>query len=122
MVARARGIDPNPPPAVDQPKARVFPARNDANKNIVKARGAVDNISEETLSNLSVEVSLERGNGAPPEARKVAVNPAQLAPKQRGVFEFEYDGNRATGFSGYRIVRLVSGEGEIKFTTPGRTG
>jgi membrane protein implicated in regulation of membrane protease activity len=122
MVARARGIDPNPPPPIEQPKARVFPARNEANKNLVKARGAVDNISEETLSNLSVEVSLERGNGAPPEVRKVAVNPAQLTPKQRGVFEFEYDGNRATGFSGYRIVRLVSGEGEIKFTTPGRTG
>jgi hypothetical protein len=121
-VARARGIDPNPPPPVEQAKARVFPARNEANKNIVKARGAVDNISEDTLSNLSVEVSLERGNGAPPEVRKVAVNPAQLTPRQRGVFEFEYDGNRATGFSGYRIVRLLSGESEIKFTTPGRTG
>ena len=122
MVGRARGIDPNPPQAIEQPKARVFPARNEANKNMVKARGAVDNISEETLGGLSVEVSLERGNGAPPELRKVAVTPAQIGPKQRGVFEFEYDGNRATGFTGYRIVRLLSGEGEIRFTTPGRTG
>jgi hypothetical protein len=122
MVGRARGIDPNPPQAIEQPKARVFPARNEANKNMVKARGAVDNISEETLGGLSVEVSLERGNGAPPELRKVAVTPAQLGPKQRGVFEFEYNGNRATGFTGYKIVRLLSGEGEIKFTTPGRTG
>jgi hypothetical protein len=121
MVGRARGIDPNPPQAIEQPKARVFPARNEANKNMVKARGAVDNISEETLVGLSVEVSLERGNGAPPELLKVAVTPAQLEPKQRGVFEFEYNGNRATGFTGYRIVRLLSGEGEIKFTTPGRT-
>jgi hypothetical protein len=120
MVGRARGIDPNPPPAIEQPKARVFPARNEANKNMVKARGAVDNISEETLGGLSVEVSLERGNGAPPELRKVAVTPAQLGPKQRGLFEFEYNGNRATGFTGYRIVRLLSGEGEIKFTTPRR--
>lgn len=118
MVARARGIDPNPPAPVDQPKARVLPARNEANKTMVKARGAVDNISEETLSNLSVEVSLERGNGAPPVLRRVPVNPAQLTPKQRGVFEFEYDGNRATGFGGYRILRLVSGEEDIKFTTP----
>ena len=122
MVGRARGIDPNPPQAIEQPKARVFPARNEANKNMVKARGAVDNISEETLGGLSVEVSLERGNGAPPELRKVAVTPAQIGPKQRGVFEFEYDGNRATGFTGYRIVRLLSGEGEIRFTTPRRTG
>ncbi|HTG13802.1 MAG TPA: hypothetical protein VK747_00895, partial [Blastocatellia bacterium] len=72
------------------------------------------------LAGLSVEVSLERGNGAPPELRKVAVTPAQLGPKQRGLFEFEYNGNRATGFTGYRIVRLLSGEGEIKFTTPRR--
>jgi flagellar basal body-associated protein FliL len=122
MAARARGIDPNPPQAVEQPKARIFPARNEANKNIVKARGAVDNISEETLNNLSVEVSLEGANGAPPELRKVPVNPAQLAPKQRGVFEFQYDGNRATGFGGYRIVRLLSGEEEVKFTTPRQNG
>ncbi|HYV05499.1 MAG TPA: hypothetical protein VFB82_12980 [Blastocatellia bacterium] len=122
VISRIRGIDPNPPPPIEQPKARVFPARNEAIKNTVKARGAVDNISEETLNDLEVEVSLERGNGAAPEIRKVAVKPAQLTPKQRGVFEFEYDGNRATGFSGYRIVRLVSGESEIKFSTPARTG
>jgi hypothetical protein len=122
MVGRARGIDPNPAQPIEQDKAIIFPARNEANKNMVKARGAVDNISEETLGGLSVEVSLERGNGAPPELRKVAVTPAQLEPKQRGVFEFEYNGNRATGFTGYRIVRLLSGETGIKFTTPGRTG
>jgi hypothetical protein len=121
-VGRARGIDPNPAQPIEQDKAIIFPARNEANKNMVKARGAVDNVSEETLSGLSVEVSLERGNGAPPELRKVAVTPAQLEPKQRGVFEFEYNGNRATGFTGYRIVRLLSGETGIKFTTPGRTG
>ena len=122
MVGRARGIDPKPAQPIEQDKAIIFPARNEANKNMVKARGAVDNISEETLGGLSVEVSLERGNGAPPELRKVAVTPAQLEPKQRGVFEFEYNGNRATGFTGYRIVRLLSGETGIKFTTPGRTG
>jgi len=120
MVGRARGIDPNPPQAIEQDKAIIFPGRNEANKSMVKARGAVDNVSEETLAGLSVEVSLERGNGAPPELRKVAVTPAQLGPKQRGLFEFEYNGNRATGFTGYRIVRLLSGEGEIKFTTPRR--
>lgn len=122
VVARIRGIDPNPPPAIDQPKARIFLARGEAVKNTVKARGAVDNVSEETLNDLSVEVSIERWNGAPPEIRKIAVKPAQLIPNQRGVFEFEYDGNRATGFSGYRPVRLVSGEAEIKFSTPAKTG
>lgn len=121
-VERARGLAPNPPAPVEQPKARVFAARNEANKNIVKARGAIDNISEEILYNLAVEVSLERGNGASPELRKIPIKPAQLAPRERGVFEFEYDGNRATGFRGYGIVRLLSGESEIKFATPGRTG
>ena len=121
-VQRARGVNPNPPAAIEQPKARVFAARNEANKNMVKARGAVDNISEETLSDLKVEVSLERGNGAEGELRRFPIKPSQLAPKERGTFEFEYDGNRATGFGGYRIVRLLSGESEIKFATPGRTG
>jgi hypothetical protein len=121
-VERTRGIDPNPPAAIEQPKARVFAARNEANKNIVKARGAVDNISEETLSDLKLEVSLERGNGAPAELKTYPIKPSQLAPKERGIYEFEYDGNRATGFGGYRIVRLLSGESEVKFATPGRTG
>ncbi|MFY9610116.1 MAG: hypothetical protein WAU45_16065 [Blastocatellia bacterium] len=122
MVERARGINPNLPVAMEQPKARVFAARNEANKNIVKARGAVDNISEGILNNLEVEVSLERGDGTSPEPRRVPVKPLQLAPGERGVFEFEYDGNRATGFGGYRIVRLLSGGNEIKFATPGRSG
>lgn len=122
VVQRARGIDPNPPAAVELPKARVFAARNEANKNMVKARGAVDNISEESLHDLKLEVSLERGNDVPGELRTVPIKPSQLAPKERGTFEFEYDGNRATGFGGYRIVRLLSGETEIKFVTPGRSG
>jgi len=121
FVARARGVSNTAPPS--QPKANIFPSRSpEVVKNMVKARGAVDNIADppETLENLHVEVSLQRGSGGQPETRQVDVSPSALAPGQRGIFEFEYDGKRDTGFVGYRIVKLWSGETEIKFTAPGQ--
>jgi len=102
------------------PKAKVFPSRNaEVVKNMVKARGAVDNVSDppEVLENLTLEISLKRGNGTS-EVRQVPVTPAQLAPGQRGTYEFEYDGKRDTGFTGYAIVKLWAGDAEIKFTSP----
>jgi len=122
VVARMRGVDDSPPEAVVPAKAMVWPSRNpEVVKNM--ARGAVDNTTTsqptpETLENLSVEISLERGNGGAAEVRSVAVNPPSLAPGQRGLFEFEYDGKRDTGFTGYKILKLKSGDSEIKFTTP----
>jgi hypothetical protein len=100
-------------------KAQIFPSyRPEVNKNLVTARGAIDNISDGPLENLEVEVSLQRGADAPPDIRRVPVTPNPLAPNQRGTFEFEYDGKRDTGFVGYKITKLFSNGSEIKFRTP----
>jgi len=102
-------------------KAQVIPStRPEVNKNLVTARGAVDNISDEPLENLTVEVSLQRGGDAPPELRTVPVTPNPLPPRERGTFEFEYDGKRDTGFAGYTITRLFSNGTEVRFRAPGQ--
>jgi hypothetical protein len=118
LVARIRGQQTAPAP-VEKPKAQVYPLRNpEVIKNLVKARGSVTNISEEALEELSVEVSLDRGEGTAAEVRTIPVNPSVLAPRQQGQYEFEYEGGKATGFSRYRVTKLLSKNGEVKFTTP----
>ena len=47
-----------------------------------------------------------------------AVKPNVLAPRQQGIYEFEYEGNKTTGFSRYRVTKLLSKNGEVKFKTP----
>lgn len=115
-AARVRNRGQAPVSAqVEQPKASIFPATNpEVNKNIVKARGAVDNRSEEPLEGLFVEVSLERPDGSA-ETRNVPVTPAQLAPRQRGIYEFEYDGKQ---FRGYKVMKLTSNGTDVKFISP----
>jgi hypothetical protein len=106
-------------PAVEKPRAMVFPGRNEAVAGVMKARGAVDNVSDppETLSGLSVEVALERSDGSGPETRNVPVTPDQLQPRQRGIYEFDYDARR---FMGYRVTGLTSNGTPLKFSTPGQ--
>ena len=122
FVAHLRGTDTQAAiEAAMKPKAQVIPStRPDVNKNLVTARGAVDNISDEPLENLTVEVSLQRGGGAPPEVRTVSVTPNPLPPGVRGMFEFEYDGKRDTGFLGYTITKLYSNGAEVRFRAPGQ--
>jgi hypothetical protein len=118
LVARLRGQQAATP-AVEKPKAQIYPSINpEVNKNLVKARGAIMNISEEPLEDLSVEVSLDRGEGTTAEVRTVAVKPNVLAPRQQGVYEFEYEGGKTSGFSRYRVIKLLSKNGEVKFKTP----
>jgi hypothetical protein len=120
LVARVRGTDTQAAlEASMKYRALVIPSyRPEVNKNMVTARGAVDNISDEPLENLSIEVTLQREADAPPEIRNVPVIPNPLPPNQRGTFEFEYDGKRGTGFLGYKITRLFSNGTEVKFRSP----
>jgi len=119
FVARVRGT-PQSEDAL-RPRAQVIPStRPEVNKNMVTARGAVDNISDEPLENLAVEVSLQRGGGESPEIRTVPVSPNPLPARERGTFEFEYDGKRDTGFLGYTITRLFSNGTEVRFRAPGQ--
>ena len=118
FIARLRGTQTQDRDAL-KPKAQIIPSsRPDVNKNMVTARGAVDNIADEPLLSLEVEVSLQRGGDAPPEIRRVPVTPDPLPAGERGTFEFEYDGKRDTGFASYTITRLLSNGTEVRFRTP----
>jgi hypothetical protein len=108
-IGRIRGTDTQ---TSMKPKAQIFPSfRQEGNK----AKGAIDNISDEPLENLEVEISLQHGDDATPEIRRGAVTPNPLLPNTRGTFEFEYDGKRDTGG---KILRLLSNGSEIKFRAP----
>ena len=122
FVAHLRGTDTQAArEAAMKQRAQVIPSfRPEVNKNMVTARGAVDNISDEPLENLVIEVSLQRGGDSPPDIRTVSVTPNPLLPAQRGTFEFEYDGKRDTGFTGYKITRLLSNGTEVRFRMPGQ--
>jgi hypothetical protein len=118
FIARLRGIEAQDRDAT-KAKAQIIPSsRPEVNKNMVTARGGVDNISDEPLAGLEVEVSLRRGDDAPPEIRRIPVTPDPLPPGERGSFEFEYDGKRDTGFAGYTITKLFSNGTEVRFRTP----
>lgn len=105
------------PPKSDLPRAQIFPARSQPVKNMAQARGAVYNISGEPLTGLSLEVTLERGDGSS-EARTVELKPNQLASGQQAIYEFEYDGRQ---FTGYRVSKLLSDSVEVKFIMPSRS-
>jgi hypothetical protein len=117
-VARARGIDPNAATQSTEPKATLFPFPSEPDKNMVKARGMISNISSQTLENLELEISLERGNGGPAEIRNIPIAPSQIEPTGRGNYEFEYDGSRETGFVVYKIKRLLSNGNTVRFSSP----
>jgi flagellar basal body-associated protein FliL len=118
FIGRLRGTQSQDRDAI-KPKAQIMPSsRPEVNKNMVTARGAVDNISDEPLEKLEVEVSLQRGDDAPPEIRRIPVTPDSVAPGERGTFEFEYDGKRGSGFAGYSITRLFANGAEVRFRTP----
>jgi hypothetical protein len=123
IIANLRGGQPEgqPRPAEVPAQAQIYPRTSEANKNIVKARGAVYNISTELLDNLSIEITLEKGEGLPVETKRYPVTPALLHPRQQGLYEFDYDGSQANGYpGGYRVSRLLSGENEVKFVMPGQ--
>jgi hypothetical protein len=118
LAARIRGQQTTSQAPVEKAKAQIYPRGSEVNKNLVKARGAIVNISEEQLDELSVEISLDKGEGTQAEIRTVAVKPATLAPRQQGQFELEYEGSKATGFSRYKVTKLLSKNGEVKFIMP----
>ena len=82
--------------------------------------GKVKNISQERLSDLSVELELKRRNNGTLERMKVPLNPAQLEPSQEGSYALKVP---AQQFSSVRLVSLAGApEGtQLVFTTgPGQ--
>ena len=121
-VARVRGVDPNRTTLSGDPKATIWASRiPETNKNMVKAKGSVDNISKEALEGLAIEVRLERASNQSPETITVPITPDRLEPSGHGVYEFEYDGNRETGFVKYTITRLLSNGKELRYTSPNQS-
>jgi hypothetical protein len=117
---RSVGPEGTLPPQVDPPHANIFPSRRpEVLNNTVKARGAIDNISTppQTLENLSLEITLGRPGGAT-ETLRIPINPSSLEPGQRGTYEFEYD--KSMGFREYRIVKLWSGDTELRYSSPAK--
>jgi hypothetical protein len=108
-VARVRGDQLQ----ATSPKAQIFPARSEADKNIVKASGSVTNISNEPLSDVSIEVILQ---GATSSTRNITVEPAQIQPQNQARYQFEYDGKEYA--AGYKINKLIAGGREIPFARP----
>lgn len=106
-IGRARGTDSQ---ASTKPKAQIFPSFRQEG---AKAKGAIDNISDEPLENLEVEISVQ--HDASPEIRRGAVAPNPLPPNTRGTFEFDYDAKKDTNG---KILRLLSNGNEIKFRAP----
>lgn len=114
-IARARGLDPNEQNST-QPKAMIFPSNTpETDKNTVHAKGAVQNISSETLENLTLEVQLNKSGGET-SMLSVSVTPAQLGPNEQGAYNFDYDGK---GVTSYTIKRLLSNNKETRFSAPG---
>jgi hypothetical protein len=115
-VARARGLEPSDP-LLAKPMAMIFPSRTpETDKNTVHAKGAVQNISSDTLENLSLEVQLNKSNGET-EMLNIPVTPAQLAPNDQGAYAFDYE---AKGVLSYTIKRLFINGKESRFTAPGQ--
>lgn len=106
-IGRARGTDSQ---ASTKNKAQIFPSFRQEG---TKAKGAIDNISDEPLENLEVEISVQ--HDASPEIRRGAVAPNPLPPNTRGTFEFDYDAKKDTNG---KILRLLSNGSEIKFRAP----
>jgi hypothetical protein len=80
--------------------------------------GTIQNVSNESLSNLSVEVELAHRKDAGTEVRTLEVEPQELAASQKGRYSLALTGD-------YRSIKLLaikagSGSNEIGFkTAPG---
>jgi hypothetical protein len=115
-IARARGLEPSDP-LLAKPMVMIFPSRTpETDKNTVHAKGAVQNISNDTLENLSLEVQLNRSSGEA-EMLNIPVTPTQLAPNDQGTYAFDYE---AKGVLSYTIKRMFINGKESRFTAPGQ--
>ncbi len=82
--------------------------------------GTIKNTSNETLSNLQVELELKSRKGTGPEKRLVQVEPADLQPGQEGRYSIQL---QVQDYASARLIGLKSGTdlAVVPFTTaPGQ--
>jgi hypothetical protein len=119
LVARVRNRGQEPPPPVAKPRAMLFMPRVTVVKNMVKVQGDVINSdpAEPIEAPIHIDVPLERRDGSALEMRSVPVKPEPLAPGQKGVYEFEYDGRAYRGIIVTKS-KLYSNGQEVVYATP----
>ncbi|HKQ53864.1 MAG TPA: hypothetical protein VJT74_15930 [Pyrinomonadaceae bacterium] len=67
--------------------------------------GTVHNISDENLTNLSVEIELSHRKDAGTEVRTLDVEPKELAPDQKGRYSLTVTGD----YRSFKLLRIKSG-------------
>src|SRR5918911_814237 len=110
----------SPEKVVVPPKAQVYEDEAMIKGAQAIIGGTVNNISKETLSDLSVELELIRRSDAITERRTLPLVPKDLAPNQQGRYTLSV---LKRDYRSAHLVRLISGAGgstEIAFkTAPG---
>lgn len=117
-LAASQAAIPNVPRGPAKAHILVDEARLKGGQTLIG--GKVKNISQERLSDLSVELELKRRNNGTLERMKVPLNPAQLEPSQEASYALKVP---AQQFSSVRLVSLAGApEGtQLVFTTgPGQ--
>jgi hypothetical protein len=105
--------------ADDTPKAQVFTERSDTTTNLWKIKGTVQNVSQDSLGDLVVGLSLEPRSEGSATSLDAAVTPDQIGAGETGNFEFQVD---AQQYKGYRVIKLKTKSGkDVAFASPKST-
>ena len=95
-----------------QPGANIYVDEAMLSKPYAIIGGTVENTSGEKLENLSVSIELRRREGGGTERREVAVQPASLAPGERGKYSLKVLSDE---WGSSRVLGLRGGEREVAF-------
>jgi len=107
---KAARATPTPKP---EPQAHVFLDEAMLAKPYAIIGGAVQNVGQEKLEELSVEIELRRRADSGVETRDIKVEPADLEPGQQGKFSLKV---LSEEWSGSRVVGLRNGaRAEVAF-------
>jgi hypothetical protein len=94
---------PTPAPAAPAPEAHILVDEAILKKPHAILAGTVQNVGAERLENLSVELELKRRSDGGTEVRTVPVEPASLAPGEKGRYSLRVLSGE---WSGSRLLRL----------------
>ncbi|HEY5884165.1 MAG TPA: FxLYD domain-containing protein [Pyrinomonadaceae bacterium] len=111
VAATAPVVEPRP-----EPKAIILVDDATLGSGKSTLAGTIKNTSNETLSNLQVELELKSRKGAGAEKRLVQVQPADLQPNQEGRYSIELP---VQDYASARLVGLKSGAdlASVPYTT-----
>lgn len=118
VVASDPGKSSNATVPKGPPKAHILVDEPLLNGGQTTIAGSVRNISQDTLSELAVELELKRREGGTMERKSATLNPAFLEPNQEGRYSLKLP---AEDFSSVRLVALKGGpDSALIFYTTGQ--